>query len=220
VFILSFPVHLTSETRTIQRPDLIQLCIIKCKDVQDCSYALSCVTPRHFPGENEQRYATPQDSWCSVRDAITESAECKSQALKRKLSCLMYVRVFFLGKRGGGCLKDKWPPDVSLALRHTQNVEQSVKEVRRFSVIITCRKVHKNSALLQQMLKIFPSLPNAVGVQAELLEGKLLISHCGCCFWDLAEFADLLYTLYLLRFSTNKSNKMLNQGNVGGQNRE
>jgi hypothetical protein len=133
---------------------------MKCKDVQDCSYALSCVTPRHFPGENEQRHATPQNSWCPVRDAITESAECMSQALKGKLSCLMYVRVFFLG--GGGCLNDKRPPDVSRVLCHTRDVGTVGKGSEKFSVIITCRKINKNSPLLQSQI---PRWTASVSVQ-------------------------------------------------------
>ena len=74
---------------------------MKCKDVEGSGCGLSCVTQRHFPGENEQRYETPQDIWFSVRDVNTETAECKSHALNRTLRCLMYVRVFFFGGGGG-----------------------------------------------------------------------------------------------------------------------
>ena len=79
---------------------------------------LSCVTPRHFPSGNEQRCETHQDIWCSVQDANTETAECKSQALKQR--SLMY--------------------ESATSYTESRKVEISVKEAsKRFVVIITFR---------------------------------------------------------------------------------
>ena len=82
-----------------------------------------------------------------------------------------------------------------------------------------------NSPVLQQMLKMMPSCPNTVGIQAGhviysgVFARKMLNSHGGHRFLVLPECDDLFYTLYLLNFPTNKSNKMLSQGNVGAKDR-
>jgi uncharacterized C2H2 Zn-finger protein len=48
----------------------------------------------------------------------------------------------------------------------------------------------------------------------------LLKSRGGCCFLVLPKCGDLFRTLYLLNFLTNKSHKVLNQGNLGVTDRQ
>jgi hypothetical protein len=88
-------------------------------------------------------------------------------------------------------------------------------------VRITFIKSNNNSSVLQQMLKILPSRPNALSVPAEHvvvvvagLHPRKVMKYRGGCFSVIPECGDLFYTFYLLTLRTNKSHKSLNQGNV------
>jgi len=71
---------------------------------------------------------------------------------------VQYVRIrFFFSPLP--CLIDQRPPEILLVLRHTLRGYQSVKEARERYVIMF-PNCNKNSPVLQQMLRMLPSLPN------------------------------------------------------------
>jgi len=112
----------------------------------------------------------------------------------------------------------KHPPNNPLALCRMPSLWEvflSVKDAKiRFTVIITLKSIVKNSPVLQEMLKMLPSWPDAL--RRCLLSGvfprKLLNTHWECLF-VLPECVYLFYELCLLNFPENKkSYKVLNQG--------
>jgi hypothetical protein len=68
------------------------------------------------------------------------------------------------------------------------------------------------------MLTSRPTAVSMLAVTLGFLARKLLKSYGGYCFLILP-YCGGFYTLYLLNFLTNKSQKILNQGNVGAKDR-
>jgi len=68
------------------------------------------------------------------------------------------------------------------------------------------------------MLTSGPIAVSMLAVTLGVLARKLLKSHSGYCFLVLPD-CDCFYTLHLSNFFTNKSQKILNQGNVGAKDR-
>jgi hypothetical protein len=66
--------------------------------------------------------------------------------------------------------------------------------------------------MLQQMLKMLPSSPNALSLTVEHFGGVIrkLLKSLWRMFLGLPERGHLFHTLYLLNFPTNKFHKMLN----------
>jgi len=97
------------------------------------------------------------------------------------------------------------------------------REARKiFVVIVTFRMSSKNSPVLQHMLKMLPSWPNALSTTPRrryLLSGvlprKLLKCHGGCCVWVLPECADLFFKLLFLTLPQIKVTACLIRGAWG-----